>query len=121
MGHQGSAATGSIANPISGFDSYPRPIITSLSQIPEGGSGSSYNRANREKATFLVCAGRYTIRANAERHLEALQKLGYSPKLKYDGQKEYWVVLKTVKGISKAEKIKTQFQKSGITCILEEE
>lgn len=122
-----------------------RPIITnrndstltSISQIPvdttrpdgrpngrllrEGGSGSSYNRANREKATFFVCAGKYSIRANAERHLEALQKMGYSPKLKYDGQKEYWVVLKKVKGISRAEKIKTQFEKDGLTCFIEEE
>jgi cell division protein FtsN len=121
MGHQGSAATDSIAHAVTELDSHPRPIITSLSQVPEGESGSSYNRANREKATFLVCAGRYYQRANAERHLEALQKLGYSPKLKYDGQEEYWVVLKTVKGNSRAEKIKTQFEKSGITCFLEED
>ena len=135
--HQDSVATDSIANPTAVVDSLPKPIITSLPQVPvdtpiqatelstrisrEGGPGSGYNRVNREKATFLVCAGKYSIRANAERHLEALQKMGYSPKLKYDGQKEYWVVLKKVKGISRAEKIKTQFEKDGLTCFIEEE
>jgi hypothetical protein len=93
----------------------------SLSQVSTENLGSKYNgRVDREKTIFLVCAGRYSIRANAERHFEALQKLGYSPKLRFDGQKEYWVVLREAKGISRAEKIKDQFQKSGISCFIEE-
>ena len=128
-GRADTAILGSVVHPTTEIDNHPRLVISGLSQVSvdtpqvsrEGESGPRYNRANREKAKFVVCAGRYTIRENAERHLESLAKLGYSPKLKYDGQKEYWVVLKKVMGISRAEKVKAQFQKSGITCFIEEE
>ena len=97
------------------------PMKINLSQEQESVNEPKYDRVNKEKILFLVCAGRYGNRADAERHIEALKKLGYSSKLTFDGQKDYRVVLKKVKGITKAEKIKAHYQKSGITCFVEQE
>lgn len=73
------------------------------------------------KANYLVCAGKYNTRANAETHIDALTKFGYSPKLDIAGLDEYRVVLSRVSNKSKAEKMKNDFEKKGLSCFIEEE
>ncbi len=51
------------------------------------------SQARKGKPTFLVCAGKYGSRDNAEKHIEALKKFGYSPRLETRGPNEYRVVL----------------------------
>jgi cell division protein FtsN len=76
--------------------------------------------SGRSKQAYLVCAGRYGIRADAEKHKEALEKFGYSPKVEMVGQDDFRVVMKKVDWRAKAEKIKKGFEKNGVSCFIEE-
>jgi hypothetical protein len=92
-------------------------------QDPQQGSTvrSKDSQVSKEKRSYLVCAGRYGTSADAEKHIEALKKFGYSPRLDRPAPNEYRVVLATANKISKAEKLKADYAKKGITCFIEEE
>ncbi len=44
---------------------------------------------------------------------------GFSPELVQDGDDEYRVVLKEVKGRKKAEKLKSKYERKGISCFVQ--
>jgi hypothetical protein len=73
------------------------------------------------KAVYLVCAGRYSVRADAERHIETLRLFGYSSKLNFSSRNTYRVVLGKSDKSTKAVKIKSSFGKKGVSCFIEEE
>lgn len=108
------------------FSQVRRMAVTSgqAKNSPENGSIASNTQSIADSASkqiYLVCVGRYKSRADAEKYAEALQKFGYSPKLSFDGQSVYRVVVGKAGERPKAEKIKMDFEKKGISCSIEEE
>jgi hypothetical protein len=75
----------------------------------------------KRKAIYLVCAGRYSIRADAEKHVETLRQFGYSSKLNISSRNTYRVVLGKTDNSPKAAKLKSGFEKEGVSCFIEEE
>jgi hypothetical protein len=88
----------------------------------EGGAKRSEDVNKRsDKVTYLVCAGKYSDRTSAEKHIDALGKFGCSSKLNICGQNEFRVVLGKAGGQSRAEKMLKNFEKKGLSCFIEEE
>ena len=75
----------------------------------------------KKKIVYLVCAARYSSRANAEKHVESLKLFGYSSKIQVKNQNTFLVVLGKSDQRPKAEKIKSDFEKRGLTSFIEEE
>jgi len=82
---------------------------------------SDSSSAPPKKAVYLVCAGRYNTMATAEKHMETLKKFGYSPTVNVTDQNEYRVVMARVKEMEKAEKIRADYEKRGLSCFIETE
>jgi hypothetical protein len=74
-----------------------------------------------KKVIYLVCAARYSTRADAERHVETLRRFGYSSKIELKDQNIFRVVLGKTDQRLKAEKAKTNYEKRGVSCFIEEE
>jgi hypothetical protein len=85
-----------------------------------GAAISEKEESPKVKIVYLVCAGRYGVRADAEKHVSALEKFGYSPKIEMVGEDEYRVVLAKADRRSKAEKLRKEFEASSISCFIEE-
>lgn len=71
-------------------------------------------------AKYQICAARYQNRTSAEKHVATLKKLDVASHLYYDGYKEYRVVVGETDDLSKAEKIKSKFDKEGVFCYIQE-
>lgn len=76
-------------------------------------------QVDESKQKFQVCAGRYNNQDAALKHMDTLKMFGFSAKLIQDGDDEYRVVLKEVKGRKKAEKLKSKFERKGISCFIQ--
>jgi len=72
------------------------------------------------KPIYMVCAGRYGSRADAEKYLGALEKFGYSPRIEMVGQNDFRVVLAKESSRSTAEKKLKEYKEKGISCFIEE-
>ena len=77
--------------------------------------------ASKEKAIYLVCAGRYSTQASAEKHVQTLEKFGFSPRISENSQSDYLVVMDESNEGAKAEKLRAGYEKAGISCFIEEE
>jgi cell division protein FtsN len=89
-------------------------------QTPLPQSGTIKSDAPK-KVVYLVCAGRYSVRSDAEKHLQTLRQFGFSPKLNINSQNTYRVVLGKSNKRSKAEEVKSDFGKKGVACFIEQE
>lgn len=97
----------------------PQDDITKNSPLPHN---NVTNRSDaKQKVVYLVCAGRYSIRADAERHVATLRQFGYSSKLNISSRNTYRVVLGKTDNSPKAAKLKSSFEKEGVSCFIEEE
>ena len=76
--------------------------------------------AKAAKHLYLICAGRYGTRADAEKYAGALEMFGYSARVEMIGQSDFRVVLAKESNRSKAEKKMKEFTVSGISCFIEE-
>jgi hypothetical protein len=76
-------------------------------------------RVDESRQKYQVCAGRYNNQDAALKHMDTLKMFGFSSKLIQDGDDEYRVVLKEVKGKKKAEKMKSKYEKKGISCFVQ--
>jgi hypothetical protein len=76
-------------------------------------------KVDESKQKYQVCAGRYNNQDAALKHMETLKMFGISSKLIQDGDSEYRVVLKEVKGKKKAEKLKAKYEEKGISCFVQ--
>ncbi len=76
-------------------------------------------QVDESKQKFQVCAGRYNNQDAALKHMDTLKMFGFSPELVQDGDDEYRVVLKEVKGKKKAEKLKSKYERKGISCFVQ--
>jgi hypothetical protein len=74
-----------------------------------------------KKVVYLVCAARYSAGADAERHVETLRRFGFSSKIELKDQNIFRVVLGKTDQRLKAEKAKTNYEKRGVSCFIEEE
>jgi cell division protein FtsN len=90
------------------------------SQAPPQMNGAARSEAQK-KVIYLVCAGRYSIRSDAEKHLQTLRQFGFSPKLNVNSQNSYRVVLGKSDKRSKAEEVKSDYGKKGVACFIEKE
>jgi hypothetical protein len=81
---------------------------------------SSSSVTRKAKMIYSVCAGRYGTRADAEKHVSALEKFGYSPKIEMVGPSDFRVVLVKADSRLKAEKKKKEYEDNGIPCFVEE-
>jgi cell division protein FtsN len=90
------------------------------SQAPPPQNGTIKPDATK-KVTYLVCAGRYSVKSDAEKHLQTLRQFGFSPKLNVNNQNNYRVVLGKSDKRSKAEEVKSDFGKKGVACFIEKE
>lgn len=103
----------------------PREPLTSISyqNIAYGHKGDFIGPVempvDESKQRYQVCAGRYNNEASALKHMDTLRKFGFSPRLNQDGDDEYRVVLKEVKGQKKAERTKSKFEGKGISCFIQ--
>jgi len=85
----------------------------------------NYTEPQKEKPEpiakrYQVCAARYQNESSAQKHIVTLQKFGVKAWLYYDGTKEYRVVVGEADRLSKAEKMKSGFDKEGIFCFISE-
>jgi hypothetical protein len=76
-------------------------------------------KIDESKQKYEICAGRYNNQEAALKHMDTLKIFGFSAKLIQDGDDEFRVVLKEVKGRGKAEKIKTKYEEKGISCFVQ--
>jgi hypothetical protein len=83
--------------------------------------GAIGSDSQARKAIYLVCAGRYGVRADAERHIETLRLFGFSSRISVSKKNSFRVVLGKSDKSSKAAKIKSSFEKKGVACFIEEE
>jgi hypothetical protein len=102
------------------------PVTSNISNkmVPQDPQGSEVDRSaekSGKQAKRLVCAGRYSALENAQKHLEALKAFGFSPKIVQSGRGDFLVVLGKADDAAKAAKMKTDFEKKGVSCIIEEE
>jgi hypothetical protein len=63
---------------------------------------------------------RYQNEPSAQKHIVTLKKFGIKAWLYYDGTKEYRVVVGETEKLSKAERIKSKFDKDGVFCFIQE-
>jgi len=92
----------------------PDSVVQEVSQVQE-----EPKRIENKKQIYLVSAGKHSDLESAERHAKALENFGYSPKIHDDGQGNFRVVLAKAGGQAKAEKIKSQYEKDGVSCFVE--
>ena len=103
----------------------PREMATSVSshkidyKHQEDLIGPVGMQLDESKQKYQICAGRYNNQDAALKHMDTLKMFGFSPELVQDGDGEYRVVLKEVKGKKKAEKIKSKYEKKGISCFVQ--
>ncbi len=83
--------------------------------------GAARSDAQTKKVIYLVCAARYSTRADAERHVETLRRFGFSSKIELKDRDNFRVVLEKTDQRLKAEKAKTSYEKRGVSCFIEEE
>lgn len=76
-------------------------------------------QVDKSRQKYQVCAGRYNNQDAALKHMDTLKMFGFSAKLIQDGDDEYRVVLKEVKGRKKAEKLKSKYERKGISCFVQ--
>jgi cell division septation protein DedD len=74
----------------------------------------------KKKMVYLVCAARYSSRSNAEKHIESLKQFGYAPWIQVKGESIFLVVLGKTDERPKAEKMKSNYEKRGLTSFIEE-
>ncbi len=99
-----------------GLDSTIENDIT----VQETYTESSENESGNISKRYQVCAARYQNEGSAKKHISTLKKFGVDSWLFYDGSKEYRVVLGETDKLSKAEKMKSKFDKEGIFCFIQE-
>lgn len=80
----------------------------------------SDNGSDNITKKYQICAARYQNEESAQKHISTLKKFGVDSWLFYDGSKEYRVVLDETDKLSKAEKIKSKFDKKGVFCFIQE-
>ncbi len=76
-------------------------------------------QVDESKQKYQICAGRYTNQDAALKHMNTLKMFGFSPRIVQDGNDEYRVILKEVKGKKKAEKMKSKYERKGISCFVQ--
>jgi hypothetical protein len=74
----------------------------------------------RNRLMYVVCAGKYSSRADAEKHRAALELFGQSPKVEMVAEDDFRVILKKTDNRAKAEKFKKECVAKGISCFIEE-
>ena len=102
----------------------PKAPVVSNMKVPQSPQGSEVVRSAEKRSDQrkrLVCAGRYSALDNAQKHLEALKAFGFSPKIMQGGQGDFLVVLGKADDDAKAAKMKTEYEKKGVSCFIEEE
>ncbi len=103
----------------------PRDVAISLSsdkidyERQEDFIGPVEMPVDESKQKYQVCAGRYNNQDAALKHMDTLKMFGFSAKLIQDGDNEYRLVLKEVKGKKKAEKLKSKYERKGISCFVQ--
>jgi hypothetical protein len=83
-------------------------------------TASSNAKPDNLEKRYQICAAKYKNKESALKHVDTLKKFGVESKLYYDGLKEYRVVVAESKKLSKAEKIKLEFEKKGVFCFIQE-
>jgi hypothetical protein len=83
-------------------------------------NNSAVRSEPRRKVVYLVCVARYSTRASAEKHSESLRLFGYAPWIQVKGEKVFLVVLEKTDERPKAEKMKSKYEKRGLTSFIEE-
>ncbi len=83
-------------------------------------NNSAVRSEPKKKMVFLVCVARYSTRASAEKHSESLKLFGYEPWIQVKGGNVFLVVLEKADDRPKAEKMKTKYEKRGLTSFIEE-
>jgi hypothetical protein len=88
-----------------------------------GNSGTAVSpkvRTDKAKQLYVIYAGKYGNRADAEKHMSALEKFGYSPKIEMVALDDFRVILAKENKRAKADKKMKEFKASGISCFIEE-
>ncbi|UCC80311.1 MAG: PorV/PorQ family protein [Candidatus Zixiibacteriota bacterium] len=88
--------------------------------VQETYTESSENESGNNAKKYQICAARYQNEESARKHISTLKKFGVNSWLFYDGSKEYRVVLGETDKLSKAEKMKSKFDKEGVFCFIQE-
>lgn len=88
--------------------------------VQESYTDTSEDKSVKPEKSYQVCVARYSSEASAKKHIKTLKKFGVKAWLYYDGAKEYRVVVGETEKLSKAEKIKSKFDKDGVFCFIQE-
>jgi cell division protein FtsN len=97
------------------------PQDDSVKNFPLPHNNDTVRSDAHQKEVYLVCAGRYSVRADAEKHIETLRQFGYSSKLNLSSRNTFRVVLGKSDKSTKAAKMKSSFEKKGVSCFVEKE
>ena len=81
---------------------------------------SEKNEIKESKKIYQICAARYQNRDSAQKHIDTLKKFDVKARLYFDGTSEYRIVVKETDDASKAEKLKSDYDKKGVFCFIVE-
>jgi hypothetical protein len=96
------------------------PVHQEEIAVQESYTDNKIENAPDHKIRYQICAAKYQNRASAEKHVATLKKLDIASDLYYDGYKEYRVVVGEADDLAKAEKMKSEFEKNGVFCYIQE-